>query len=181
MDRIVELVQKFLKAEYEAFITVCTEPDPEKAYPKIQAVNEFFAKGAGTNVEIPDEIGDWEAKAVKKAVVRPLFLVKEFHNGETYQAVLGEEFIPQFGTAYDETIFLADRGGPKIISRYQACPHCDATGEIDGKGCPECDGAGWINKLAGEAIDFKKLGKPTVVKKLQRPEVARFQKDYDSY
>ncbi|MGZ3418078.1 MAG: hypothetical protein ACXWUG_11325 [Polyangiales bacterium] len=181
MDEAVDFFRKFLKTEHAARVAALSEPDEKKALAAIRLADAAYAGQSTAGIDRPDEVADDERSRAQKTVERALFVVREYRGGELYQAIVGEPYKRPYGTAFSAALFVAEEAGRlNIVARYLACAQCDATGTSGRKICSDCKGSGWSVRQTGKAIDFASLGRPTATRRLEKPDVDRFQAAYDA-
>jgi hypothetical protein len=178
MDPAIDYIREYLKAEYDARKTVFTDTNEDHQVAKLKAVNAFFIEGARTDITVPDDDEREDAEPQKE---RELFLVKEYQDGKLYCAIVGESH-NQSKTTYHRAVFVQrQKSGFKVIGIANTCPTCAGSAILDGKPCPECKGNGVRTFVSRKKLELSSFGKPTSVKKLERPTHPRYQPDYDSY
>ncbi|MFM7298753.1 MAG: hypothetical protein ACKO4Q_16230 [Planctomycetota bacterium] len=121
--------------------------------------------------------GDFkEANENTKKVIAPrqLFAVAQYTAGKrtVFCAFASEPRKPKALTAFMVKFWAGDT--TKIIASEFPCPECGGLGKVKGKACTE--GKAWIHSTC-EKI---KVGKPTEVKKFQRPTKPESAEQYDA-
>src|SRR5262245_20144386 len=101
MDKIVEFVRKFLKAEFECRVFALTDTDRDKRGKKFKAALAFCAEGVRGFIDFPVTLKDSHRDKAKRSVERPLFVVREFQNGKLYEAIVGEPLTPKYGSGFE--------------------------------------------------------------------------------
>lgn len=181
MDEVVEFVRGYLKVEHAARVAALTEPDEKTARAAVARADAAYARGARAGIDRRDEIGDDERDEARRAVERPLFVVRAYAGGRIFAAIVGEPWRRPYGTAFDSVLFIERRRERlAIVARYSACPDCDATGSVGGKKCRDCNGAGWSVRTTGRAIEFGTLGAPVATRRFGAPDVERFTAAYNA-
>jgi hypothetical protein len=175
MNEILEFLNRYLDAEYEAYKLDIVAKDAESVFEAFTAMNkEYFAKADiqelshylhGKNPRPTPE----DRKARKAELQRrPLFKISRYGKGKTelYRGYIG--FLANdMDATYWNTFFVRKGTKPKIVSSYRIAPGF-SSGKIEWE---------W---QGGEKIVIAKLGKPVEILKIQAPVEKACLADYNS-
>jgi hypothetical protein len=171
MDEVIEFLERYAKAENQAYAASLLEADRARFDAKVERAQAFYWNDPDATLLLSlaqvSDAGDEDAYPdEKKEKGRRIFLVRRYEHpklGDLYAAWTSPPR-PGDTVTYGEILYVARKEGDlKIVSVYQ-------------KGMPGPDRA-WEYR-GGEEI--KKPGKAVEVRKLLPPEMPDDRADYDA-
>lgn len=176
-EQVIKFVKEFIHLDHAIRIARYTIRDDDEFSKLVHDIDPLIDK----DVDFPYNrwIGDSEEKwqrfkvQLDRVVKRNFLKLIHYKKGDSKQmfaAYLSEgESSPRGrGTRYDYCLYIEEKKGQlKILSLYDSCPYCGASGKRGGVKCEECAGRGWQRrsgkeiKAPGKAVEVVRFETPT--------------------